>query len=120
MVRSNREALQRRHMRVRQKVSGSAVRPRLCIHKSLKHLYVQIVDDAAGRTLCFATTNTKANKAEARSFCNMAWAGKLAATLVSQAKEKGVETVVFDRGGYRFHGVVKAFADAARAGGLKF
>jgi large subunit ribosomal protein L18 len=117
---SKTEALQRRHIRVRRKVSGTLERPRLCIHKSSRHIYVQLVDDAAGQTLCFATTNTKQNKTEAKSFCNVAWAKKLAAELGSKAREKGLGSVVFDRGGYRYHGVVKAFGDAAREAGLKF
>lgn len=120
MVWTKSEALQRRHDRVRRKVSGTPQRPRLCIHKSLRHLYAQIVDDTAGQTICFATTNTKANKAEANSCSSMSWAKKLAAELVVLAKAKGVETVVFDRGGYRYHGVIKAFGDAAREAGLKF
>ena len=120
MVRSKSEALQRRHDRVRRKVSGTPQRPRLCIHKSLRHLYAQIVDDKAGQTLCFATTNTKASKAEGNNFSNVIWAKKLAADLAEKAKAKGVEAVVFDRGGYRYHGVIKAFGDAAREAGLKF
>lgn len=120
MVWTKSEALQRRHDRVRRKVSGTPERPRLCIHKSLRHLYAQLVDDKAGQTLCFATTNTKANKAESRSCSGMGWAKKLAAELAGKAKAKGVEAVVFDRGGYRYHGVIKAFGDAAREAGLKF
>ena len=120
MVWSKSEALQRRHSRVRRKVSGTTERPRLCIHKSLRHLYAQIVDDSAGQTIVFATTNTKANKAEANSFTSQTWAKKLAADLAEKAKAKGVGAVVFDRGGYRYHGVVKAFGDAAREAGLKF
>lgn len=120
MVWSKSEALQRRHDRVRRKVSGTTERPRLCIHKSLRHLYAQIVDDTAGQTIAFATTNTKANKAEAKSFSSSNWAKKLAAELAEKAKAKGVEAVVFDRGGYRYHGVIKAFGDAAREAGLKF
>lgn len=120
MGRSKAEALQRRHRRVRRKISGTSVRPRLCIHKSLKHLYAQVIDDEAGKTLCFATTNTKSNKAEGKSFSNVAWAKKLGAELATRAKESGVAEVVFDRGGYRYHGVIKAFGDAAREAGLKF
>ena len=107
-------------MRVRRKVSGTAERPRLCIHRSLKHLYAQVVDDDQGHTICFATTNNKAAKTEAKNFSNMAGAAKLGAEMADKARAKGVALVVFDRGGYRYHGVIKAFADAARAGGLKF
>lgn len=120
MAWSKAEGLRRRHERIRRKISGTAERPRLCIHKSLKHLYVQIVDDVAGNTLCFVTTNVKHHKADASTFCNMSWAKRLAVELAGKAKEKGIETVVFDRGGYRYHGVVKAFGDAAREAGLKF
>jgi large subunit ribosomal protein L18 len=120
MARSKQEGLKRRHLRVRRKVVGTAERLRLCIHKSLKHLYAQVIDDRQGRTICFATTNTKAVKSEGKTHCNVAWAEKLGAELAGKARAKGVATVVFDRGGYRYHGVVKAFADAARAGGLKF
>jgi large subunit ribosomal protein L18 len=114
------QLLRRRHLRVRRKVSGTAERPRLCIHKSLKHLYAQIVDDTDGRTVCSVTTNTKARKGEAKNLSNMAWASKLGKEMAGRAVEKGVGAVIFDRGGYRYHGVVKAFADAVREGGLKF
>jgi large subunit ribosomal protein L18 len=114
------QSLQRRHRRIRLKVQGTAARPRLCVHKTLKHLYAQIIDDDAGTTLCAATTNTKANKAEAKNCANIAWAKKLGAQVAGLAREKGIETIVFDRGGYRYHGVIKAFADAAREAGLKF
>jgi large subunit ribosomal protein L18 len=120
MAWSRTESLERRHLRVRRKVSGTIERPRLCIHKSLKHIYAQVIDDAAGRTLCAATTNTKANKAEGKSFSNVAWAKKLGAEVAAKAKQAGIEAVVFDRGGNRYHGVVKAFGDAAREAGLKF
>ena len=120
MARTRQEALKRRHMRVRRKVAGTAERPRLCIHRSLKHLYAQVIDDTVGHTLCAATTNIKANKAEGKSFSNRAWAEKLGRELAEKARAKGVDAVVFDRGGYRYHGVIKAFADAAREGGLKF
>ena len=120
MGKSRAVALSKRHRRVRRKIAGTAQRPRLCIHKSLKHIYAQVVDDDAGRTLCFATTNTKANKSESGSCRNVASAKTLGAELASQAQAKGLDAVVFDRGGYRYHGVVKAFGDAARAAGLKF
>ncbi len=112
--------LRRRHLRVRRKVRGSADRPRLCLHKSLRHLYAQLIDDAAGRTLVFATTHTKASRSEARHCCNVAWAQRLGAEVARRAAERGISLVVFDRGGYRYHGVVKAFAEAAREGGLRF
>jgi large subunit ribosomal protein L18 len=120
-MRGNRhQARQRRHQRIRRKVRGTQERPRLCIHKSVRHIYAQVVDDAAGTTLTFVTTNTKDNKAQGKSFCNIEAARKLGGELGRRATEKGVATVVFDRGGYRYHGVVQAFADAAREAGLKF
>lgn len=120
MALSKAESLRRRHQRVRRKVAGTAERPRLCIHKSSKHLYAQLIDDSAGRSICFVTTNTKAAKAEAKCCCNIAWAKRLGAEVAGKAKAQGVEAVVFDRGGYRYHGVVKAFGDAAREAGMKF
>lgn len=120
MALNRRQALKRRHQRVRQKVSGTAVRPRLCVHRSLRHLYAQIIDDVAGATLASTTTDQKANKANAKSFSNIEWAKKMGGEMGRKAKEKGINTVVFDRGGYRYHGVVKAFAEAAREAGLKF
>lgn len=112
--------LKRRHLRVRSKVSGTAERPRLCIHRSSRHLYAQLIDDKTGRTLASATTNIKANRAEAKNFSNKEWAKKLGTEVGTKAKESGISTVVFDRGGYRYHGVVQTFADAAREVGLKF
>ncbi len=120
MAWSKAEALQRRHRRVRRKIAGSAARPRLCIHKSLRHIYAQVINDVDGRTLIFVTTNTKANKSESKSCCNISWAKRMGTMLAEQARAAGIESVVFDRGGYRYHGVVRAFGDAAREGGLKF
>ena len=114
------KALRKRRLRVRRKVRGTAERPRLSVNKSLKHLYVQVIDDKAGRTLAFATTNTKANRAAGKSFCNVKTAGVLGTELGKKALEKGVKAVVFDRGGNRYHGILKAFADAAREAGLSF
>jgi large subunit ribosomal protein L18 len=114
------ESLKRRHQRVRAKISGTAARPRLCIHRSLRHIYAQLVDDSKGITLASVTTNLKANKAEGNHFSNQETARKVAAELAAKAREQGIDTVVFDRGGYSYHGVVKAFGDAAREAGLKF
>ena len=110
------ERFERRRHHIRRTISGTPARPRLCIHKSLRHIYAQLIDDEAGRTLYFV----KANKADGSSFCNMTWAKRLGSALAEQAKARGLESVVFDRSGYRYHGVVKAFGDAAREGGLKF
>lgn len=114
------KALKKRHRRVRSKVHGTASRPRLCIHKSLRHIYAQIIDDKSGQTLISSTTNHKTETNDAKSFRNVESAKKLGQEIGQKAIEKGVETVVFDRGGARYHGVVKAFADAAREAGLKF
>ena len=112
----------RRHFRVRNKVNGSADRPRLVVFRSLKHIEGQIVDDDAGQTIIGLSTQADAMKdftAEgANKRVEQAYAaGKL---LAEAAKEKGIEAVVFDRGGYKYHGRVKAFADGAREGGLQF
>ena len=120
MKQNRAEALLARRRRIRSKVRGTPDRPRLCLHKSSRHLYAQLVNDREGRTLAFATTNVKANKSLARSFCNVNWAKKLGEDLARKTLAQGVSLVVFDRGGNRYHGVVKAFADAAREAGLKF
>ncbi len=123
MIRNRTERTERRHKRVRTKVSGTPERPRLCLRKTARHLYAVIVDDTpaeGSRALVAATTNTKTLKAEAKTFCNRKYAKSLAATLVAAAKAKGISQVVFDRGGALYHGVVKQFADACREAGLKF
>ena len=115
-----RAARRRRHLRLRRKVSGSPQRPRLVVFRSLNHIYAQIIDDGAGHTLVSAS-DLEAELRTARD-------GKKkteVATLVGQelarkAKEKRISAVVFDRGGFKYHGRVKALADAAREGGLKF
>ena len=116
------QALHRRHLRIRQKVQGTAERPRLCIHKSLRHLYAQLVDDAAGRTLLAATTNRKELRESSgrKSFRNKEWAKRLGKEIGEKAVQAGIRQVVFDRGGYLYHGCVKVFADAAREAGLQF
>ena len=113
---------QRRHYRVRNKVQGTAERPRLAVFRSLKNIEGQLVDDDAGRTLVGMSTLTAdlkdfAAEGQNRRVEQAFAAGKL---LAERAKSQGIETVVFDRGGYRFHGRVKAFAEGAREGGLKF
>ncbi len=112
----------RRHQRVRRKVEGSAERPRLVVHRSLKHMHGQIVDDRSGRVLMGVSTTgpelrALRGEAEIDKTKLSHEAGKRIATL---AKEAGIETVVFDRGGYLYHGRVAAFAEGAREGGLKF
>lgn len=112
---------QKRHLRIRKKVQGTAERPRLSVYKSLKHLYVQLTDDQTGRCLLTVTTNTKANKAAGKkSFANVTSGAELGRQVAEKARGAGHESVVFDRSGYRYHGIVKAVADAAREAGLKF
>jgi len=103
----------RRHFRVRKRVNGTAERPRLVVFRSDKHIYAQLVDDNAQRTIMTVTDNGLDGKKVEKSF----EVGKKVATL---AKEKGVTSIVFDRGGYLYHGRVKAVADGAREGGLEF
>jgi large subunit ribosomal protein L18 len=106
----------RRHRRVRGKVHGSAGRPRLCVFRSSKGIYAQVIDDDAGRTLAAASTLALGGSSGTKSE-RAAEVGKLVA---QRAREAGIEKVVFDRGGYLYHGRVKALADGAREGGLEF
>ncbi len=111
---------EKRHRRVRYKVSGTAERPRLSVFRSLKHIYAQIVDDNTGHTLAAASTAEADYRGGGKTGGNIN-AAKVVGTLVAQrAKEKGVTRVVFDRGGWRYMGRVQALADAAREGGLEF
>ena len=110
---------ERRHKRVRARLAGDAIRPRLCIFRSLDHIYVQAVDDAAGKTLAQAST-LELRKAGGKNHGNVEAARKVGALIAERLKAKGLEQAVFDRGGYLYHGRVKAVADAARAAGLKF
>ena len=107
----------RRHIRVRRKISGTAERPRLCVFRSNSNLYVQLVDDVAGNTLAQALTLDKEVKTK---HANKEAAKEVGAMIAKKALEKNIDTVVFDRGGYIYHGVVKELAEAAREGGLKF
>jgi len=107
----------RRHLRVRKKVTGSAARPRLVVNRSAKHMFAQIVDDSVGRTLAAASTlDATIRAADGDKTAKARQVGEL---LAQRAKEAGIEAVVFDRGGYRYHGRVAALADGAREGGLK-
>ena len=107
----------RRHARVRTKVSGTAERPRLCIYRSNTNLYVQIIDDVAGKTLAQASTLDKEVKTKNS---NVEAAKEVGALIAKRATAKNIKTVVYDRSGYIYHGVVKALAEAAREGGLEF
>ena len=107
----------RRHLRVRRKISGTAERPRLCVYRSNTNLYVQVIDDVAGNTLVAASTLDKEIKTK---HANKEAAKELGTLIAKKAQAKSIKTVVFDRGGYIYHGVVKELADAAREGGLEF
>lgn len=108
---------QRRHKRVRTKISGTAERPRLCVFRSNSHLYVQIIDDDKATTLAQASTLDKEVKTK---HANKEAAKEVGALIAKRALEKNIKAVVFDRGGYIYHGVVKELADAAREAGLEF
>jgi len=111
----------RRHLRLRKKVRGTSARPRLSVFVTDRHMYVQFIDDAAQRTLAAVSTLSPALRNEARKGrMSVALARRLGAAAAEVAKEKGISEAVFDRGGFRFTGRVKALADAAREGGLKF
>jgi large subunit ribosomal protein L18 len=107
----------RRHLRVRRKISGTAERPRLCVYRSNTNLYVQVIDDVAGKTLVSASTLDKEVKTK---HANKEAAKEVGTLIAKRASEKNITTVVFDRGGYIYHGVVKELAEAAREGGLVF
>jgi large subunit ribosomal protein L18 len=114
---------QRVHDRIRAKMSGTAERPRLNVYRSLNHIYTQLIDDAAGVTIASASTMTPkgAAKGEARKAGGNVEAAKEVGKLIAErAQEKGIKKVVFDRGGYLYHGRIKALADAAREAGLEF
>ena len=107
----------RRHLRVRTKISGTAECPRLCVYRSNTNLYAQIIDDVAGVTIVSASTLDKAVKTK---HANKEAAKEVGALIAKKAIEKNIKTVVFDRGGYIYHGVVKELAEAAREAGLEF
>ena len=108
---------QKRHLRVRNHISGTAERPRLNVFRSLAHIYAQVIDDTKGHTLVAASSNEKGFEG---SGGNIEGAKKVGAAIAKKALEKGITEVVFDRGGYIYHGRVAALAEAAREGGLKF
>lgn len=110
----------KRHLRLRNKVKGTAERPRLNVYRSLSHIYAQVIDDLTGKTLVAASTIDQEVKDQVDSTGNREAAQLVGKLVADRAKEKGIETVTFDRGGYIFHGRVKALADGAREAGLKF
>ena len=107
----------KRHKRVRGKISGTPERPRLCVFRSEKNIYAQIIDDVAGNTLAAASSNEKGFEGTGS---NKEGARKVGKLIAERALAKGIDTVVFDRGGYVYHGRVQELADGAREGGLKF
>jgi len=113
-------ARKRRHERVRKRVSGTEACPRLCVFRSLKHIYAQLIDDVSGRTLADASTLDAEVKNGSGDKNKKQMAELVGALVAKRAQDKGVKQVVFDRGGYRYHGRVKALADAARKAGLRF
>lgn len=115
-----RVARQRRHARVREKVVGTASTPRLCVFRSLNHVYAQVIDDLRGHTLVSASTLDGEISGELAGKAKSARAGLVGSLVARRALAAGITGVVFDRGGYRYHGRVKALAEAARQGGLKF
>jgi len=115
-----RVARQRRHTRVRAKVVGTTSRPRLCVFRSLTHIYAQVIDDSLGHTLISASTLDPEVKGEAAGKAKTGDAELVGLLVARRALSKGINQVVFDRGGYKYHGRVKALAEAARQAGLKF
>jgi large subunit ribosomal protein L18 len=103
----------RRHLRIRNRITGTAERPRLVVKRSLKHIYAQVVDDTTARTLAAASDHDLSGKKSERS-------SEVGKRIAAKAKEAGITRVVFDRAGYKYHGRVKAVADGAREGGLEF
>ena len=119
-IRTNKARRVMRHARVRQKIGGTAERPRLSVYRSLNHVYAQVIDDSRGETIASASSLDNAIKSQ-KDEKRKVDVAELVGSLVSErAKERGVSQVVFDRGGYKYHGRIKALADAARKGGLVF
>jgi large subunit ribosomal protein L18 len=117
---SSKDKVRRRiHQRLRQRLSGSTERPRLNVYRSLNHIYVQLIDDSSGTTLASAST-AKGKKSGKKTGGNVASAKEIGKAIAQRAQEKGIKKVVFDRGGYLYHGRIKALADAAREAGLEF
>ncbi len=116
---SKNQTRQRVHERIRRKMLGSGERPRLNIYRSLNHIYAQVIDDMKGETIV-AASSAEGSKGERRTGGNVAAAKEVGKLVAQRAKEKGITKVVFDRGGYLYHGRIKALADAAREAGLQF
>ena len=113
-------ARKRRHMRVRRKIHGTAARPRLNVYRSLEHIYAQLIDDDAGQTLVSASTISREGRSDLNSLSKIEQAKSVGQKIAELAKSKGIEQVVFDRGGFPYNGRIKALADGSREGGLVF
>ncbi|MBN2083035.1 50S ribosomal protein L18 [bacterium] len=120
MEKNRRAMMMLRHKRLRRHVSGTAERPRLAVFRSNRYIYVQLIDDVAGKTVAAANSLQDALKKEAEGKKQLEVAALVGKAIAAKAKEAGITTVVFDRGGSRYHGCVKALADAAREAGLEF
>jgi large subunit ribosomal protein L18 len=121
--RSKNELREKVHTRIRKKLSGTTARPRLNVYRSVNHIYVQLIDDAKQATIVSASSLEQGKDGDSKKHIgggNIAAAKQVGKLIAERAKEKGIEAVVFDRGGYLYHGRIKAVADAAREGGLKF
>jgi len=110
----------KRHRRIRKNIKGTKEKPRLSIHRSLNNLFIQLIDDIEGKTLCAVSSLDKRFKDKSKTGGNVKSAEVLGELLAKEAKDKGIKKVVFDRGGYLYHGRIKALADAARKAGLEF
>jgi large subunit ribosomal protein L18 len=119
-VKSKVDARRVRHVRLRKRLSGTAERPRLFVRRSLHHIYADLIDDAKGHTLASVSTLDESIVSGGNSKTNLAAAQAVGAAIAGKAKQAGVSAVVFDRGGYKYHGRVRALADAAREAGLAF
>jgi large subunit ribosomal protein L18 len=119
-IKIKRAGLERRHLRSRRRLEGTPERPRLSVYRSLKHIYAQVIDDVSGRTLVAASTQSEPVKGALKSTGNRAAAAKVGELIAAKAKEAGIKAVCFDRGGRKYHGRIRALAEAARKAGLKF
>jgi large subunit ribosomal protein L18 len=118
--RDRKQSRNRIHLRIRKRLSGTADRPRLVVFRSLKYVYAQLVDDTKGTTLVAASTVEKEVRSDLANGGNRAAGKAVGKAIAARAQSKGITTVVFDRGGFRYHGVIKELADAAREAGLQF
>lgn len=119
-MQERRELRERRHKRIRKKVHGTSERPRLCVYKSLNHIYAQIIDDSKGHTIVSASTLDKELREFSGNKSNINFAKKVGELIAERALQAGITKIVFDRSGYRYHGCIKALAEAAREKGLQF